>query len=469
MRRALLTLLSAAIIGLLPAAAAHAAATPATLSFTVPAGWSARQADGKLRELLGRMLGMLQADNTLQMMVTGYTDSLGTADENLSIGYYYAERVGRELTALGIPKARIHLSSEGEASPVKAGGGFAEQAENRRVMVTMSAAPATSLATAAQRAAGGKKVFITEPTPGRTDRAYQKVKAIVEGGARTALLTVNGVSQIVPVNNSRVEGEAVLDRGANSIEVTVWDETGATGKDRVDLEYQPPPPRVAIETPRNGEEFDTTESPVIRVRGNVSFSAPLQETFLFLNGAPRRIEVGKDGSFDQPLVLIQEQNALRVEALDIFGKVATSEEIKVRSTTLSPKELVVFLTWDSMVDADLHVFGPDGKHTWWQALDTFHGADAIPGGTLDLDNKVGYGPEVFSLTAGKQGVYSIEVGYWHSAGGEPTEAQVTVVLHPADPARRVVRVFGPRVLAPGDRDRWQVVRIRMPEYLFDDR
>ncbi len=459
----------AGFLALVPTSSGFPAGKPEPFSFQVPAGWSAKQADAGLRDLLGRMLGLLQSDGTLQLVVTGYTDSLGTADENLAIGYYYAERVERELVALGIPKGRIRLATEGEGSPLKAGGGFLEQAENRRVKVVLSALPATPLGSAAARSSGGKKVFIVEPTPGKTDRAYQKVRAIIEGGAKTALLTVNGVSQIMPVNNSRVDGEAVLDRGANSIEVTAWDESGAVGKDRVELEYVPPPPRVAIQTPRNDEQFDTTESPVIRVRGKVSSAAPLQETFLFLNGAPRRIEIDKDGSFDQPLVLIQEQNALRVEAVDVFGKVATSEEVRIRSTTLAPKDLVVFLTWDGMVDIDLHVFGPDGKHTWWQALDTFHGADAIAGGTLDLDNKTGFGPEVFSLTEGNKGVYSFEVGYWHSAGGEPTEALVTVVLHPSDPARRVVRVFGPRTLAPGDLSRWQVARIRLPENLFDDR
>ncbi len=454
---------------LLPALAAAAPPPSPQLLFQVPEGWSTAAITPDQQAALGKAKKALEGDLSLELVVTGYTDTMGDPKENLAIGFYYAERVVRQVVGWGIPRARLRVATEGEASPLVTTGGFDAQAPNRRVTLSLEASVARGLATPASTAFTGKKVFITEPMAGTTDRGYQKVRALVEGGAKTALLTVNGVSSILPVANSRLEGEAVLERGPNVIEVTAWDDTGASGKDRVELEYLPPPPQIIIETPLDEQTFNTTESPVIRVRGRVDSAIPLKETFLFLNGAPRRIFVEQDGTFSQPIVLIQESNALRVEALDIYGKVATSPEITVRSETLAPKDLVVFLTWDKNgVDVDLHALGPAGKHTYFGALDPFHSPDGIPGGALDIDNKAGFGPEVFSLAEGPKGAYSFEARYHHSPTSEPCQALVTVVLHPGDPARRMVRVFGPYPLSPGEGDTWRVTSIRMPEGLFEE-
>jgi hypothetical protein len=299
------------------------------------------------------------------------------------------------------------------------------------------------------------------------DRAYQKVKAIVEGSSQTALLTINGISSLISVQDSRIDTEVVLERGENTIEVIAWDDSGAFGKDEVAVSYVPPPPEIEITSPRDGEIFDTTHSPVVEVSGKIEAETNLSETFLFLNGAPRRIAVDEQGNFSQHVVLIRRDNRIRVEAIDIYEKTDTSEDITVSTINLAPKDMVVYLSWDQPgVDLDLHVFGPDDQHTYFGALDPPESSEAIPEGALDLDDKDGFGPEVFSMTRVSQGLYDIIARYHHSPESAASLAQVTVVLYPTEPARRITRVFGPVEMGPGAEDEWWVTRISLPEGTF---
>jgi uncharacterized protein YfaP (DUF2135 family) len=203
------------------------------------------------------------------------------------------------------------------------------------------------------------------------------------------------------------------------------------------------------------------------VTGKIEAQTTLAETFLFLNGAPRRIEVDEEGNFSQPVVLIRRNNRIRVEAMDIFGKTDTSEDITVTTINLSPKDVVVYLIWDQPgVDLDLHVYGPDDKHTYYAALDPPESSEAIPEGALDLDDKNGFGPEVFSMTGVSQGTYDIVARYHHSPESTAAQAQLTVVLYPTEPARRITRIFGPRKMGPGAEEDWFVTRISLPEGAF---
>jgi uncharacterized protein YfaP (DUF2135 family) len=246
-----------------------------------------------------------------------------------------------------------------------------------------------------------------------------------------------------------------------------WDESGSFGRDSVDVNYVSPAPEIEIHQPLDGDLFDTTHSLVVEVSGKIRARTQLAEAFLFLNGAPRRIEVDDQGSFSQPVVLIRKTNRIKIEAQDIYGKTDTSEEITVNTMNLAPKDLVVFLTWDQPgVDMDLHIRGPNGEHTYYAALDPVESSEAIPQGALDLDDKNGFGPEVFSMSGGTRGLYTIEAHYHHSPDNRPSQAQVTVVLYPAEPARRVTRIFGPRELRPAGNREWTVTQIDLPEGIF---
>ena len=463
-------LVSVTIISAMPLASTggQLQATIEDGDLTVPVGWSASEASASAKELLAAIGTDLKKDQTLQVTVTGHTDTFGSKRENLAIGYYYAQIVAKQLeSAFGFDRSRMIIDSAGEMAPQVDHGSSRKQSSNRRVVISVNKRGSETVQSVPEAPSPDKRVLIMEPSPGTVTRAYQRVKAIVEGDSTTALLTINGVSSLIAVQDARVESEVVLNNGENVIELMAWDRSGQFGRDRVEVKYIPPPPQVELFNPRDADVFNTTLSPVVKIRGRVLSISPLKETFLFLNGSPRRINVTPGGNFNQSVVLIREINTMKIEALDLFGKTTTSPEITVRTENMSPREMVVFLTWDKAdVDLDLHIWGPERKHTYYGALDPYESSQAIPGGALDLDDRDGFGPEVFSFADGLEGVYTIGARYHHSFEGEPCQAQITVVLNPAEPARRITRIFGPYTLSPGQADNWTATRVSMPEGSF---
>jgi hypothetical protein len=443
-------------------------AVPSDISLTLPSDWDPDKVSVDEKSALRKMVTLLKKDLSATATITGHTDNLGMEEENYAIGFFYASRVAELLVEkFGFSRDRLQIKSVGETAPTVPAGSYQSQAPNRRVVVGIGDPAASNVKARETRKALGKNVLILEPAPGTVDRAYQKVKAIVEGSSQTALLTINGISSLVSVQDSRIDTEVVLERGENTIEVMAWDDSGSFGKDEVAVSYVPPPPEIEITSPRDGEIFDTTHSPVVEVSGKIEAETNLSETFLFLNGAPRRIAVDEQGNFSQPVVLIRRDNRIRVEAIDIYEKTDTSEDITVSTINLAPKDMVVYLSWDQPgIDLDLHVFGPDDQHTYYGALDPPESSEAIPEGALDLDDKDGFGPEVFSMTRVSQGLYDIIARYHHSPESTASLAQVTVVLYPTEPARRITRVFGPVEMGPGADDEWWVTRISLPEGTF---
>ncbi|UCG38676.1 MAG: OmpA family protein, partial [bacterium] len=285
-------------------------------ALSVPAHWNSSRASDAERSMLQRLLQRLRKDSSLTLLVTGYTDTLGSSGENEAIGFYYASSVAHQLEEdYGFPRDRIEVLSGGETEPIVPSGSFEDQVRNRRVVISLGVpqtveVPLKKIPSPAE----SKRVLILEPVSGTVERSYQRVKALIEGGSRTALLTVNGISSLIAVQDSRIDTGIVLERGENSIEVMAWDDSGAFGRDSVNVLYRPPPPEIEIVSPRDGETFETTHSPVIEVIGTVRSETPLAEAYLFLNGAPRRIEVDQGGRFSQPVVLIRQTNRIRVEA-----------------------------------------------------------------------------------------------------------------------------------------------------------
>jgi len=430
--------------------------------------WDAAGTTDREKAFFKRVKELILKDPGLSVAVTGHTDTLGSESQNWAIGFYYASRIADQLVeVLQFPRERIEIFSSGESEPVTASGSFENQAANRRVVMKLGPSTATGAPGLQPLIKRGKNVLILEPVSGTVDRAYQRVRALVESGSETALLTMNGNSSLIAVQDSRIDAQIVLERGPNTIEVMAWDASGSFGRDSVIVNYVPPAPEIEIHRPLDGDLFDTTHSLVAEVSGKIRARTQLAEAFLFLNGAPRRIEVDEQGSFSQPVVLIRRTNRIKIEALDIYGKTDTSEEITVNTMNLAPKDLVVYLTWDQPgVDMDLHIRGPNGKHTYYAALDPVESSEAIPQGALDLDDKNGFGPEVFSMSGGTRGLYTIEAHYHHSPDNRPSQALVTVVLYPAEPARRVTRIFGPQELRPAGTREWIVTQIDLPEGIF---
>jgi uncharacterized protein YfaP (DUF2135 family) len=461
-------LLSALMVLSLVVVRSTAEAQEYELILTVGVDWDAAGTTDREKAFFKRVKQLIQKDLSLSVAVIGHTDTLGSKEENMAIGFYYASTISKQLAdTLHFPYERLEILSRGESEPIVASGSFERQAENRRVVIRLATPTTAAIARQLPAKKPGKNILILEPVSGTVDRAYQRVRAIVEGDSQTALLTINGISSLITIQDSHIDTEIVLERGDNTIEVMAWDDSGSFGRDSVDVNYISPPPEIEIHKPLDGDLFDTTQSLVVEVSGKIKAQTQLAETFLFLNGAPRRIEVDVQGNFSQPVVLIRKTNRIKIEALDIYGKTDTSEDITVNTVNLAPKDIIVYLTWDQPgVDLDLHIRGPHGEHTYYAALDHVESSEAIPQGALDLDDKNGFGPEVFSMFGDTQGLYTIEAHYHHSQDNIPSQAQITVVLYPAEPARRITRIFGPRELNPDKGREWVVTEIDLPEGIF---
>jgi len=98
------------------------------------------------------------------------------------------------------------------------------------------------------------------------------------------------------------------------------------------------------------------------------------------------------------------------------------------------------------VDLDLHVTDRSGNHTWFDAADPLDAPGAIPEGKLWIDNRKGYGPEVFSIERDVPGEYTLSVEYYR--GKKPCRAFLTLVLFAGTPSRKLVRIYGPVTLSP---------------------
>jgi outer membrane protein OmpA-like peptidoglycan-associated protein len=71
------------------------------------------------------------------LMVTGYTDLVGTPEYNRNLGLERARSVQKLLESRGFPASRIIVSSKGEEEPV---GGYIttdERAKNRRTVISI--------------------------------------------------------------------------------------------------------------------------------------------------------------------------------------------------------------------------------------------------------------------------------------------------------------------------------------------
>jgi hypothetical protein len=88
------------------------------------------------------------------------------------------------------------------------------------------------------------------------------------------------------------------------------------------------------------------------------------------------------------------------------------------------------LTWDIQPDVDLHVYEPDGSHVYY---DDKEGSS----GTLDVDDKLSYGPENYFVECNdiEEGTYSIGVNYFF--GFFSSEAILTVTTGDSN-------VYGPK-------------------------
>lgn len=89
-------------------------------------------------------------------------------------------------------------------------------------------------------------------------------------------------------------------------------------------------------------------------------------------------------------------------------------------------DVQVTLTWDNTADLDLHVFDPSGEEIYWS------NDVSASGGTLDVDDIDGFGPEnIYWPTGGSPtGSYEVYVHHYVWSGDDyPTSANYTVLVN----------------------------------------
>ena len=95
-----------------------------------------RDRDAKVDAYLKELCAKHKALNTT-FNVVGYTDDVGTDEENMALGLGRAKSVAAILRSNGIAANRISASSQGEANPVADNKTEEGRRQNRRVVITV--------------------------------------------------------------------------------------------------------------------------------------------------------------------------------------------------------------------------------------------------------------------------------------------------------------------------------------------
>ena len=82
-----------------------------------------------------KVIEMLKTDTSLEITLTGYTDSKGGAVRNKELGLRRAKTLKDILVAKGAPAAQISTDSQGEADPIWSNKSEAGRKKNRRVEI----------------------------------------------------------------------------------------------------------------------------------------------------------------------------------------------------------------------------------------------------------------------------------------------------------------------------------------------
>ncbi len=133
--------------------------------------------------------------------------------------------------------------------------------------------------------------------------------------------------------------------------------------------------------------------------------------------------------FNTDLVLNSGSNNIQVVVEDSTGSQVGSSSTFNVNANIPARDLTIILTWATNEnDVDLHVYDPNGNEAWYRAL------TGIPGGSLDLDDTDGYGPETFTVEQATPGQWTVKVRYYATHGvTSDVPATVTVSKHEGTP------------------------------------
>jgi len=157
----------------------------------------------------------------------------------------------------------------------------------------------------------------------------------------------------------------------------------------------------------------------------------------------RLMNVGSSGSFAQEIVLARGENTIWIEFEDANNNVIGRTERITLNADIPVMDIKIVLTWDSETDLDLHVIDPNEEDCYF-----FHMRTEI-GGSLDIDDVDGYGPETFTLENAISGDYTVQVVAF-SLAGQTANATVKVFLED-----ELYHTFGPYLFTRTG-DEWEI-------------
>jgi uncharacterized protein YfaP (DUF2135 family) len=149
---------------------------------------------------------------------------------------------------------------------------------------------------------------------------------------------------------------------------------------------------------------------------------------LSVNGQTSALPIKKESgiyTFEQNVVLRKGINTIRVLATETFTNghvnISAGNETEIDGR-FEDNVLYTQLAWNTNgTDVDLHLTGPDGVDCYFSRKTTSWG------GTLDVDDTNGYGPEAITVPVlKKEGVYTLRVHYYASNGKGSSNASVLV-------------------------------------------
>lgn len=158
------------------------------------------------------------------------------------------------------------------------------------------------------------------------------------------------------------------------------------------------------------------------------------------------------------LVLTQGRNELKAYVEDESGVQLGRSGVYVVHANIPARDITVTLTWNTDgTDVDLHVWDPGGNHAWYGDL------GGIPGGSLDIDDTDGFGPETFTAENAAPGEWVVKVRYYNNHGVEaPTMATVKVTLREGR-TQTFTHVFtADQANANDPSNDWEVIRFTIP-------
>ena len=106
-------------------------------SWTVTFAFDSAEVDEQARGIVRKAAQAAQDDRSVDIVVTGYTDSTGTDAYNQTLSLRRAEAVRDALVEMGIAEDRIGVAARGETRPAIDRGDQVRERANRRVVIDL--------------------------------------------------------------------------------------------------------------------------------------------------------------------------------------------------------------------------------------------------------------------------------------------------------------------------------------------